>query len=377
MNYKDEINVASKIAETNVVKIKYHVKGMNKIVKILLILLLIVSIVFVCYAIPNLVYHFLGLQPQLGSEKGYLWSIDDEFESETHITKTINMGTDDYKILVLADIQRKDMATPFRLFGANFILDWISESRLTKFINKQNPDLIVTVGDNTGTFGINDLETQHVADFLDSFEIPWTTLFGNHDPEGRADRSRLTEILQSSKYGIFEYGPADLHGAGNFIINLERNNDLAYSMFLMDSGDYADGGYDGLNAKQADWYKWAHKGITENEGKNVPTMAFAHIPVPEIEEIPEDKFIAGSKGNRTTPQAVNDGFFDAFKENGGTHLFFGHNHINNFYGILEGVTMGYIQKSSINAFHDKNKLGGTLFTVKPDNSIDISIEDFQ
>lgn len=54
-------------------------------------------------------------------------------------------------------------------------------------------------------------------------------------------------------------------------------------------------------------------------GKAVPNMAFMHVAVPEYKQF-EDGFELGIRGEDTCTAKVNDGFFDAFKANGGTHM---------------------------------------------------------
>ena len=337
----------------------------------------VLLVVFFVFLIPNLVFIGLGSQKQVGSAKGYDWSSEDAFDINKHVTKTIEIGSDDFKILCIADIQRRNGGTAVKFLGTNLILDWISEPKLRKMIKNTKPDLIVTVGDNMATKTTNDIELKHIADFLDSFNTPWTTIFGNHDGEGRADKARLCEILMESEYGIFEYGPNDLHGVGNFIINLTRNSEIVYSIYMMDSGEHiSTGGYDGINERQVEWYKWATNGINQYAKKEVKNIAFFHIPLPEYNDILESDYIAGSKGETIASQEINGGFFDAFKENNGTHIFVGHDHANNFYANHEGVILGYVQKSSINGSFDSKKLGGTMLQIDNDNTIDISIINY-
>ena len=51
----------------------------------------------------------------------------------------------------------------------------------------------------------------------------------------------------------------------------------------------------------------------------------------------------------------NDGFLQAFIENGGTHMFAGHDHNNNFVADYNGVKLCYMTKSSYNCYFSSKK----------------------
>ena len=170
-----------------------------------------------------------------------------------------------------------------------------------------------------------------------------------------------------------------MNGMGNYIVNLTRNDEAVYSLFRIDDGLFS--GVDGqitdggVNENQIAWYKWAVNGIEETIGKAVPNMAFMHVPVPEYLQF-EDSFEMGDRREGTCTAKMNDGFFNVFKENGGTHMFAGHDHNNNFITEYEGVTLGYMTKSSYNCYFDFDCLGGTVLTIDKDNNVNIEIEEF-
>ena len=104
-------------------------------------------------------------------------------------------------------------------------------------------------------------------------------------------------------------------------------------------------------------------------------MAFIHVPVPEYAEL-ESGFAQGVRLEGTTSAVENDGFFEVFRERGGTHLFAGHDHNNNFITEYRGVTLGYMTKSSYNCYFTFDVLGGTLLTLDQDNQVREEILSF-
>lgn len=351
---------------------------MNKVTKKTKIALIITASVLLVITIIvgsfSIAFSVIGSKKQFGEATGYQWSKENDFEIKN--VKSIDAGTKDLKILTLTDIHLKNHGTAAAFLGVNYLLDWTSANELNTLIKQTKPDLIVVTGDTTLT-ARNDIEYKRFVKFMDKFEVPWACVFGNHDDEGRADKAKIVDVLKTSKFGLFEFGPAEMHGAGNYVINLTRGTDIVYSLYMMDSGSNIEiegkKKSDNINEKQNEWYKWNVEGINKADGSKVPSMAFFHIPVPQYALA--ETFIDGSRDEKHGDTA-DFGFFDTFKANGGTHLFAGHDHDNNFIANYKDIILTYIQKSSYNCYFKGGKTGGTLVTLKADNSVTLEIIDF-
>lgn len=336
------------------------------------IILVLVTIVCIC----NAVFASVALEEQKGVAVCDEWSEENTYTPD--YAQNLEIGNDDFKILCLTDIHIRNHGTFASCLGINFILDGMSEIQLKKLIKEVNPGLIIVGGDTVLT-AWNDICTQQFCDFMEQFEIPWAPVFGNHDYEGRADKAKLAEIYEGTEHCLFKCGPEGMDGIGNYIVNLTRNDKPVYSLFMLDDGQYrivdgqiTDGG---VGENQIAWYKWAVNGIREANGKAVPNMAFMHVPVPEYTQL-EDGFEFGDRREGTYAAKVNDGFFDVFKENGGTYMFAGHDHNNNFVADYNGVKLCYMTKSSYNCYFDFDCLGGTVLTLDKENNVNVEIEEF-
>lgn len=174
---------------------------------------------------------------------------------------------------------------------------------------------------------------------------------------------------------LFDVGPASVDGLGNYVIQVEENGHAVYSLFMLDShGEiYTDTEkyFDALKPSQVQWYADNVEAIRQQEGHTVPSMAFFHIPVPEyhiaynLAESGSDEaeLLAGTRRENECVSRDNSGFFDVFRENGGTHMFAGRDHTNNYIVRYQGVTLAYGTKTGDYSGYDETSLGGTLIAI--------------
>lgn len=314
----------------------------------------------------NIYFSVIGKQKQYGTASGEFWSPDQTFQLED--IPAIELGNKDFKILVITDIHLKNHATFAAFLGVNYVLDWAGNIALDRMVEEVQPDLMLVLGDTTLT-ARNDIEYERFVRQMDRYEVPWACVFGNHDDEGRADKAKLVDILLTSKNGLFEYGPSDLHGAGNYVIRLTRDGKTEQALFLMDSGSSLEfpEQKDGINAKQVSWYQWNMEGFKAKEGNYPKNMAFFHIPLPVYADL--NSFTQGERAEDTCPGNTDGGLVSAMQRLNGTHLFAAHDHNNNFIAEKDGLKICYAMKSSYNCYFKFGMTGGTLLTVHPDRQV--------
>ena len=327
----------------------------------------VIVILAIIIASINIHFSVLGGKIQVGEAVGYAWSETDSFDTQK--SHKLDMGESDYKVLVLTDIHLKNHGTFAKELGINYLLDGVSDIAIDKLVKKTNPDLILVLGDSVLT-DRNDIEYERFVKNMDSYKRPWACVFGNHDDEGRADKAKLVDVLKTSEYGLFEYGPNDLHGAGNYLIELQRNGNTQQAMFMLDSGSSLEfpEKTEGINEKQIKWYEWNMQALAENNGGVAPkNMAFFHIPLPQYSSL--DNFEQGDRGEDSCPQNGSGDFFDSMKKFNGTHIFVGHDHSNNFITTYDGIKLAYATKSSYNCYFKSGMTGGTLLTIDTQNNV--------
>ena len=349
-------------------------------------------------------------------------SSGDDFNPEAdhtygNLVLNIDENQEEVKILQLSDIQIIDPDNqPFegRLNNNSTVDGWrnrdASAYNLVKqLVSYSDPDLIVLTGDNI--FGQFDPDLQVLDEFIsvmDSFEIPWTTVMGNHDEETpttegilgigdgastsneafEARSAAIAEKYENAQYSLYERGDPSM-GNGNFTITVKQGKDIRQLLVFMDThGCY--GSLEGskitdgmLFNSQIEWYEQQIKGVNEAQyGKNskevVNSLIFTHVAMPEFKRaqalysldvpmsVPEDNPNGdfGGTNSNISFYGLHSDLFAKAKELGSTKGFFcGHNHQANFSILYEGIRLTFGNKTGKYDSHSLEKQGGTLITL--------------
>lgn len=267
-------------------------------------------------------------------------------------------GVGDVKILQLSDVQT-----------ANLIECSMAYPTVKAVVEEARPDIIVLTGDNISN-GSGHAVLEAFVSLMDSFEVPWAPVFGNHDPNSDVPMEEICDRLEASEYCLFKRGNlADRYG--NYSYTLKQNGEALYSLIFMDSEK------EGFTEEQVAWYESTVRRTAEKYGESVPSFVYYHIPIKETvaahEAYARDPSIGtGVQRSEVRVQNTDSGFFDKVLELGSTTaLFYGHDHENNTAINYRGVLFCYGTKTGVTVYYDKNSLGGNLITVKGDASFSL------
>ena len=275
-----------------------------------------------------------------------------------------------FRILNLTDIQLHDGVKPDLTVGV-----------IRQLIEKTSPDLIVHLGDiidDSPEFSIKrNLKT--VLDCIDSYGIPWTTIFGNHDHDycpiswfetvKDSEDKWLAEQFMTRKNCLFAVGPENVDGIGNFVINIkEETGEIFRSLYFFDTM------LAGVNETHTAFYRdMVAESKRSNGGKDVSSIVFVHIALPEWRFIQDEQAEKDWKDCRggVIGRIKNDlpcgtpSFFNAIKELGMTKtVVCGHDHENAYVYDYQGVQFIISMKSSDGCNHYKyGGIGGSLLTL--------------
>ena len=305
----------------------------------------------------------------------------------------------DFRILQLTDLH----------YGGsifNVKKDTYCKNLIIKIVETAKPDLIIITGDMVfpipiigGT--INNLKsTKDIIDLFESFKIPWTVVYGNHDVEPMAlyRKSRLSDEYEKAEHCLFSRGKEDLSGQGNHVIKVYNDdNTVNTALMMIDSNMYVGkglaafySGFDNIHDDQIAWYE-------EEIGKMsvgrdlVPSLAFFHIPPNEFKEAwkkytrnggdSEVKWFMGEIGETNdyfgVPKYKGNFFNEMVKFGSCKGMFMGHDHLNTASIEYKGIRLTYGMSVDYLAYRGimkwSSQRGGTIISIKDDSSFDVSL----
>ncbi len=270
-------------------------------------------------------------------------------------------------------------------------------------IEETNPDLVVIMGDIiTADNREKYLECfLHYTEAIRERNIPLAYVNGNHDHD-REDKFHVNDIL--SVFNEYENCIAfndtpEIDRCINYyanILSLEDDTPKCNLWFIDSNNRCEDASisvYDWVHTDQIEWYeKRASQMKEKNGGKPLPSILFQHIPVPEVYEllrpakpweIPvavpghgiwSDKYyvlkegIKGYMGEGPCSPCFNNGQFESWKKTGDiVGAFFGHDHMNDFEGYVDGIYLAQNKLSGFFAYTDGCRSGVRLLTLDENN----------
>ena len=259
------------------------------------------------------------------------------------------------------------------------------ESRCNAYIKQTveavDPDLILVTGDLVyGKFDAQgDIFMQYIA-LMESFEIPWAPVFGNHDNECPKGVDWQCEQLEKADYCLFKQG--EVMGNGNYSVGIAQGGKLLRVFYMMDSNGCGEPSAAskgkvketaGFGQDQIDWYTQQIRYIHHRDSS--VKISFAYHIQQGIFEKAFQKYAEydGRVSSSTTllnplnldimstadatdfgylgrkmkgPWDISFSVFNAMKQLGVDSIFVGHEHCNSASIVYEGVRFQYGQKSS-------------------------------
>ncbi|MBM3213971.1 metallophosphoesterase [Candidatus Poribacteria bacterium] len=233
-------------------------------------------------------------------------------------------------------------------------------------LDAEKPDLVALTGDNIAGGGCKDPaeSMRQLVQAIEERRIPWAAVFGNHDDEGSLRRMALIEEQQQSDMCLSEPGPADVSGVGNYVVRIARRSDheTGAALYFIDSNSYTETSVDGygwVRRDQVEWYVSTARNLRGEAGL-IPALAFFHIPLPEYDDVWDMHPCVGVKQEAVCCPRINTGLFAAFHECGDVlGTFVGHDHVNDYDGMLHGIRLCYGRGSGFATYGREGFLHGS------------------
>lgn len=246
-----------------------------------------------------------------------------------------------FRIMQVADIHLGENA--WEAWGPR--ADQMTFDALRSYLNhsEQLPiDLVVLSGDQLTANNVDANASKYYSRlglFLNEQQIPFATIFGNHDDAplekrdehgkirkfpAKTDRTQLFEALQDFPFSVAKQGPRNLHGVSNFWLNVEdENKNTKLRLAFVDTG----GGTlsSSLTKTHAEWFE-----TTSREKPDVAVAVFQHIPTKEFAA--SDERCRGLHQDGVSPVDEDDAhWIHLLQQNSNVKLVaVGHNHGNDY-----------------------------------------------
>lgn len=275
----------------------------------------------------------------------------------------------------------------------------LTVDRMVRTIQNEQPDLVLLGGDNV-TSALNKLRCHQFAQIFEKLGVYWGGVIGNHEGDSRfsVTREEMVDIFSSYEHCIMRKGPEEIDGNCNYTIHL-LNADGAHvqTVFCLDTFDELTAEqieaygvqtdrtpYDGAHENQVQWYRKTAAALKETYG-DYKSILLQHIPLPAYEKAAESgEFLFGDRREGICSTVFENGLFDAIKESGTTQaVFCGHDHLNNFGAMYEGILLAYIQPSGYGSYglHRRDKQtpkqdwlqGYTILNFRADETFDHAV----
>ncbi|KJR85627.1 calcineurin-like phosphoesterase [Sporothrix schenckii 1099-18] len=235
--------------------------------------------------------------------------------------------------------------------------DPLTVAFIENILNVEQPDLVVLTGDQVH-HDVPDSQSAlfKAVDPIIKRRIPFAAVLGNHDSEGKFALSRTVQmdILQNLPFSLCEPGPENVDGIGNFSVQILAPAPSQFplaTLYFLDShgqvgGTAGNPDYAPIQQSQIDWFRdtsQAQRSAREkhdNDSDFHLSLAFQHIPLPEFGD--EGLSIHGGRRREPTesPRAnYSFSFYDALVEERVSALGCGHDHVNDFCGLLPQQTL--------------------------------------
>lgn len=267
---------------------------------------------------------------------------------------------DNFKIIQFTDLHLGKNNTSIKDTNDIILQDTV------KLIGDEKPQFIVFTGDIVdGDFWSQPKEAlRKYLSEIDSLQIPWAMIFGNHEQEGADSKNDFVDLLSTFSFCLTKEGPKSIHGVGNFIIPIydPTTNKPLFNLYFFDSGS-ADKKYeyDWIRDDQVDWFRRMNKKV-----RNIPAYVFMHTPPPEILQSKGEGIYQGEGLEVPGPTKHKSKLFAAFTEDKNIlAIFFGHDHYNNYCTKLQNIHLCYGQNTGFNFYTPelKGKRGARLIRV--------------
>lgn len=244
--------------------------------------------------------------------------------------------------------------TDIHLFNYGIRLRYPEITAIAAMVDRFKPDIIVNTGDfwaHLSGDGLADM-CQLACRLFATLKTPWAFAWGNHDEA--VDYNRVHALLEKAPFLMY-CGAAD----GNYRVEVRAKGDSTPLWNLIMLNDSRGG----FKAEQIDWFNAESDRIKKTASVSPPAFLFFHIPLPQYDDLATSGKATGVKFETVCHENGSREAFCAFRDAGFVKATFcGHDHTDDYYGMLDGVRLQY-GRATGGYGEEKLRKGATLITI--------------
>jgi 3',5'-cyclic AMP phosphodiesterase CpdA len=204
---------------------------------------------------------------------------------------------------------------------------------MKRMIELYEPDVVAVTGDtwhdNPDGRGAEFL--QYSVRQLEGLGVPWLFTWGNHDLLN--DYVAGHNALRNARNSLYRGGP----GSGNYTVDLvDGKGRRVWELICLNTTNL------GIQRPQRDWIDALHERRRQTGQASPPAFCLLHIPVLQYQYIWEEEMASGFKREAVCSWGENgSGIWHLRRLGTVKALFCGHDHVNDYSGVLEGIELVY------------------------------------
>ena len=285
------------------------------------------------------------------------------------------------RVMQITDIQTIDGSQ--QRYQARIGTAWVGSggpavryrNQIRQVVEKYDPDLIIMTGDNVyGEFDDSGSNLLELVEFMDSLQIPWAPILGNHDAETNLGVDWQCAQYENSEYCLFKQ--RELTGNGNYTVGISQGGTITRVFYMLDSNGAGNlsqeslknghtiSKFQGFGQDQIDWYTSSVTRLKQTY-PNVKLSFCFHIAIQAFKDAAKtygytENILSnpinldevgnegdfGVIGNTISSWDTDNKVWNGLKNLGVDSIFCGHEHRNSFSIVYQGVRLTFGQKSS-------------------------------
>ena len=264
-------------------------------------------------------------------------------------------------------------------------------SHIKDLVTQTCPHLILVTGDIVyGEFDDSGRILRLFVEFMESLNIPWAPVFGNHDKESRIGISAICELFESAPNCLFgTETDAFEDGESNYAVRIYQGDRLVEMVYMLDTKGCTRATDESIRRPaeitegQCRFIERAAEDARREAGKTVPAIAAYHIPTVQFFTAYEEKgywkpegfaigvTVPAEKGDfgayyekGSKPALSPEDFLERLTACGVNGVFTGHDHMVNTSVVWRGIRWTFGMKCGTYDYHTNGSLGGTLIEIE-------------